>query len=125
MIDVQKMDGTEEFAQCLSCLKSTEETEIYRIKVGKTKRQTTTVKLCFACLMDLKDELCLIKDQPESMTYPNDYVYCVVDKGTKFEMIMPKSIRDLTIREIEGIDKDGYYYSTEERARNYKGSGEQ
>ena len=39
------------------------------------------------------------------ITYPNDYVYYIVDKNSKYATIMKKNIRDLTIYEIEGIDK--------------------
>lgn len=31
---------------------------------------------------------------------------------------MSKSIKDLSIREIEEIDKSGYYFSTKEKAEN-------
>jgi hypothetical protein len=48
--------------------------------------------------------------------YPNDYVWTIVDKNSKYAMIMSKSIRDLTISDIEGIDSKGYYYSSEEKA---------
>lgn len=39
-----------------------------------------------------------------------------MDKNTKYAMIMSKSIKDLSIREIEQIDKSGYYFSTKEKA---------
>ena len=48
--------------------------------------------------------------------YPNDYVWTIVDKNSKYAMITSKSIRDLTISDIEGIDSKGYYYSSEEKA---------
>lgn len=52
-----------------------------------------------------------------SISYPNDYVYTIVDKNTKWgAMVMRKPVRSLTIFEIEGIDKAGHYYSTEEKA---------
>lgn len=51
-----------------------------------------------------------------SINYPNDYVYYIVDKNSEYATVMQKNIRDLTIREIEEIDKKGYYFSTEELA---------
>ena len=52
-----------------------------------------------------------------SISYPNDYVYYIVDKNSEYATVMQKNIRDLTIREIEEIDKKGYYFSTEELAK--------
>lgn len=52
-----------------------------------------------------------------TITYPNDYVYYIVDKNSKYATVMKRNIRDLTIYEIEGIDKKGYYFSTEELAK--------
>lgn len=48
--------------------------------------------------------------------YPNDYVWTIVDKNSKYAMIMKKNIRELTVYEIEGIDSKGYYFSSEEKA---------
>lgn len=56
MINIELMDE-EEFRQCGSCLKSTEETDIYKIEIGKTMRQTSTLKLCSECLKELKDKI--------------------------------------------------------------------
>jgi hypothetical protein len=47
---------------------------------------------------------------------PCERVYFICDKNTKYAMIMSKSIKDLSIREIEKIDKSGYYFSTKEKA---------
>ena len=57
MVNIEKMNGEEEFIQCASCMKSTEETDIYKIEVGKTKRQTSILKLCHECLMDLGNQI--------------------------------------------------------------------
>jgi len=57
MVNVEKLDGNEKFVQCSSCLKSTEETDVYIIEVGKTKKQTTLLKLCRDCLMDLGNQI--------------------------------------------------------------------
>ena len=43
-------------------------------------------------------------------------VYYIINQGTKDTWISSKLIRDLTIWEIEGIDKDGHYFSTKEKA---------
>ena len=55
MVNIEKMNGKEEFIQCASCMKSTEETDIYKIEVGKTKCQTSI--LCHECLMDLGNQI--------------------------------------------------------------------
>lgn len=57
MVNIEQSNGDEEFTQCSSCLKSTEETEVYIIEVGKTKNQTTLLKLCRDCLMDLGNQI--------------------------------------------------------------------
>lgn len=57
MINVTLMDGTEEFIQCSSCMKSSEEADIYKIEVGKTMRQTSILKLCKGCLNDLNEKI--------------------------------------------------------------------
>ena len=57
MVNVEKMNGEEEFIQCSSCMKSTEEADIYKIEVGKTKRQTSILKLCHECLMNLGNQI--------------------------------------------------------------------
>ena len=43
-------------------------------------------------------------------------VYYIINQGTKDAWISSKPIRDLTIWEIEDIDKDGHYFSTKEKA---------
>lgn len=52
----------------------------------------------------------------ELVHLPCERVYFICDKNTKYAMIMSKSIKDLSIREIEQIDKSGYYFSTNEKA---------
>ena len=47
---------------------------------------------------------------------PCKTVYYVVDNNTKYATIMSKSIKDLTIYEIEEIDNKRYF-STEDKAR--------
>lgn len=58
MVNIEKLNGNEEFIQCSSCLKSTEETDIYKIEIGKTKYQTSTLKLCQECLINLGNQIC-------------------------------------------------------------------
>ena len=50
------------------------------------------------------------------ITYPFDEVYFIIDSGSKDAWISSKPVRDLTIWEIEGIDRDGHYFSTKEKA---------
>lgn len=52
MIKIEK-SKEDEFMQCSSCLCSNENKEIYKIQIGKSERQTTTIKLCYECLCDL------------------------------------------------------------------------
>lgn len=55
-------------------------------------------------------------DCSEWVHLPCKRVYFICDKGTKFAMVMSKSIKDLSIYEIKEIDKSGYYFSTKEEA---------
>ena len=45
----------DEYTQCTSCLCDNGNKDIYVIKIGKTDRQTTTIKLCYDCLSELSD----------------------------------------------------------------------
>lgn len=47
---------------------------------------------------------------------PCERVYFICDKNTKFAMVMSKSIEDLSVHEIKEIDKNGYYFSTKDKA---------
>lgn len=38
-------------------MRSTEEINIYKIEVGKTARQTVTLKLCVDCLKELNNQI--------------------------------------------------------------------
>ena len=58
---------------------------------------------------DLEEQCLLLK-------LPCKDVFYIVDKGTKYEMVMSKSIDNLNLYEIRGIDKDGYYWSTRKLA---------
>ena len=55
-------------------------------------------------------------DRSEWVHLPCERVYFICDKNTKYAMIMSKSIENLSIHEIEKIDKNCYYFSTKEKA---------
>lgn len=57
-----------------------------------------------------------LEEQGLLLKLPCKDVFYIVDKGTKYEMIMSKSIDNLNLYEIRGIDKDGYYWSTRKLA---------
>lgn len=58
-----------------------------------------------------------LEEQGRLIKLPCDKVYYIVDKNNpKYATVMSKSIRDLTVYEIENIDIDGRYFSTEELA---------
>lgn len=52
----------------------------------------------------------------ESIKLPCKKVYYIVDKGTKYAVVMSESIDFLTVYEVKGIDKDGKYWSSKEKA---------
>ena len=51
-----------------------------------------------------------------SITYPFDEVYYIINQGTKDAWVSSKPVRYLMVWEIEGVDKDGHYFSTREKA---------
>lgn len=57
-----------------------------------------------------------MEEQGRIVKLPCKTVYNIVDKGTKYATVMSKDIKDLTLYDIEGIDKKGYYFSTKEKA---------
>jgi hypothetical protein len=58
-----------------------------------------------------------LEEQDRLLKLPCKEVYYIVDKNNpKYAAVMSKSIRDLTVYEIENIDIDGRYFSTEESA---------
>lgn len=58
-----------------------------------------------------------LEEQGRLVKLPCDKVYYIVDKNNpKYAAVMSKTIRDLTVYEIENIDIDGRYFSTEELA---------
>lgn len=57
-----------------------------------------------------------LEEQGLLLKLPCKRVWSIVDKKTKYAYVLGKAIDNLTISEISGIDKDGYYYSTAEKA---------
>lgn len=56
-----------------------------------------------------------LEEQGRLLKLPCDKVYYIVDKNNpKYAAVMSKSIRDLAVYEIENIDIDGRYFSTDE-----------
>lgn len=71
-------------------------------------------------MADLRENLKEYEDLEEQgrlIKLPCDKVYYIIDKNnSKYAAVMSKTIRDLTVYEIENIDIDGRYFSTEELA---------
>lgn len=59
-----------------------------------------------------------LEDQGKLLKLPCDTVWFILERNTEHAAVMSKPVRDLTIYEIEGIDKKGYYWSTEELAKD-------
>lgn len=58
-----------------------------------------------------------LEEQGRLVKLPCDKVYYIVDKNNpKYAAVMSKTIRDLTVYEIENIDIDGRYFLTKELA---------
>lgn len=59
-----------------------------------------------------------LEEQGRLIKLPCEDVYFIVDvNNPKYAMVMKRTIRELTIYEIENIDKSGCkYFSTEEKA---------
>lgn len=88
-----------------------------------------TCSICWDCdipprkchyINDVLDKLAGYEDLEEQgrlLKLPCDKVYYIIDKNNpKYAIVMSKAIRDLTVYEIENIDIDGRYFSTEELA---------
>lgn len=80
---------------------------IPRMDLRKNGHQKCTNKL--AEYEDLEEQGLLLK-------LPCKRVWRIVDAKTKYAYVLGKAIDNLTISEIRGIDKKGYYYSTAEKA---------
>lgn len=56
------------------------------------------------------------EEEGRLVVLPCDTVYFICDKGTKDAHVRTKSILDLLVYDINGIDKDGRYWSVKEEA---------
>ena len=56
------------------------------------------------------------EEEGRLVALPCDTVYFICDKGTKDAHVRTKSILDLLVYDINGIDKDGRYWSVKEDA---------
>ena len=56
------------------------------------------------------------KEEVRLVVLPCDTVYFIWDKSSGISHVRAKSILDLSLREILGIDKDGRYWSVKEEA---------
>lgn len=70
------------------------------------------------CAMEKLEDYEDLEEQGRLIKLPCEDVYFIVDvNNPKYAMVMKRTIRDLTIYEIENIDKSGCkYFSTEEKA---------
>lgn len=56
------------------------------------------------------------EEEGRLVVLPCDTVYFICDNGTKYNHVRSKSILDLYLYEILGIDKDGRYWSKKKEA---------
>lgn len=56
------------------------------------------------------------EEEGRLVVLPCDIVYFICDKGTKYAHVRTRSILDLYLHEILGIDRDGRYWSAREEA---------
>ena len=62
------------------------------------------------------EEYEIAEEEGRLVVLPCDTVYFICDKGTKDAHVRTKSILDLYLHEILGIDRDGRYWSVKEEA---------
>lgn len=56
------------------------------------------------------------EEEGKLVVLPCDTVYFICDKGTKYAHVSTKSILGIFVCEIDGIDKEGRYWSSREKA---------
>ena len=56
------------------------------------------------------------EEEGRLVVLPCDTVYFICDKGTKYAHVRTKSVLDLLVYDINGIDKNGRYWSVKEEA---------
>ena len=91
--------------------KETGEVLLYRLKgqwgeIGDNRMRATKK------LGELEDA----EEEGRLVVLPCDTVYFICDKGAKDAHVRTKSILDLLVYDINGIDKDGRYWSVKEEA---------
>ena len=80
----------------------------------KLKEGNVLLKSALDKLADYED----LEEQGRLIKLPCDKVYYIIDKNNpKYAAVMSKTIRDLTVYEIENIDIDGRHFSTKELAK--------
>ena len=80
--------------------------------------QTNITALCSDVIPKLEKlaEYETSDDEGRLVVLPCDTIYFICDKGTKDAHVRTKSILDLLVYDINGIDKDGRYWSVKEEA---------
>lgn len=102
------------------------------VKENYEKESLKTLYLCYGekpnsyysnceegyCAMEKLADCEDLEEQGRLIKLPCDKVYYIIDKNNpKYAAVMSKTIRDLTVYEIENIDIDGRYFSTKELAK--------
>lgn len=93
--------------------------ELYQLRAGKSCGSEDAEELLYEKEKATINRLAEYEDAKEQgllLKLPCKRVWCIVDAKTKYAYVFCKAIDDLTISEIRGIDKKGYYYSTAEKA---------
>lgn len=108
MKENEKLIRNEE--EAIECLKSNKPTSGYVMLQESIDMAIQALKK----LEDYED----LEEQGRLVKLPCKAVYFIVDiNNPKYAMVTKRSIRELAIYEIEGIDKSGCkYFSTEEKA---------
>ena len=70
----------------------------------------------FQDIIDKLAEYETAEDEGRLVVLPCDTVYFIWNKSSGISHVRAKSILDLSLREILGIDKDGRYWSVKEEA---------
>ena len=99
-----------------------------------TERLVTNKGQCVACIGCIEESNCKVEcgaiddcleklaeyetadEERRLVVLPCDTVYFIWNKGSGISHVRAKSILDLFLREILGIDRDGRYWSAREEA---------
>ena len=90
--------------QCVACIGCIEE--------SNCKAECGAIDDCLEKLAEYETA----EEEGRLVVLPCDTVYFICDKGTKDAHVRTKSILDLLVYDINGIDKDGRYWSVKEEA---------